>query len=99
MSYGNQVAPQTLLTLDLTAARTKAQLLPPGLAIKQVYIAVLPSGADFRLSAGPANPAVPMVQTGSLVYFNPLTEGLYLDNTAQPGLTAIIAVITGEKGA
>lgn len=99
MAYGQQVAPVTALTIDLTTARVGVQLLPPGLPIKQVYVATLPAGADFRLRWGYANPGVPMVQTGSGVFFNPLIEGLYLDNTAQPGLTAVLAITTGAKDA
>ncbi len=93
-----QQSPDIVLNVDLTTARALSQLIPPGIAIKQVYIATLPSGANFALRFGVNNPPVPMVQTGGRVFTaRRLVEGLYVDNTAQPGLTAVVTVVTGEK--
>lgn len=99
MSYGQQTAPDIVLTLDLGVARVAQQIVAPGIGITQVYIATLPSGADCRLRYGVNNPPVPSVQTGGRISPVAIFDGLYLDNNAQPGLTVVIAIATGSKRA
>lgn len=98
MSFnGQQAAPDLLATLDLTVARANVQIVAPGIVVKQVYIASLPANANFSISFGPFNPAIPMIAQSSRIFAKGMQDGIYVTNTAQPGLVASVAVVQGQK--
>jgi hypothetical protein len=102
MSYGSQQTPYLARTVDLTTARTFIELVPPGVPIKQVFVAQLPSATaaglvDFRLRFGNNQPPIPVAQGGGQIFFTPLMDGLYVDNSAQPGTVAVLYISQGAK--
>jgi hypothetical protein len=89
-----------VFTLDLTTARVGVQLVPPGTVWSQLSIRSLPAGYDLRLRvAGVNSDPVPFALGEIFIPDNPdglESRGLYIDNTAQAGITAKIYVQLGN---
>lgn len=94
---GQQAAPDLLLVIDLTTARSQSMIVAPGIVVKQVYIASAPAGANFNVRFGAFNPAIPMIAQASRIFARGMQDGIYIDNTAQPGLTVQVAIVQGAK--
>lgn len=97
MSASQQSQPILQRSIDLTTARTFVELFPPGTPISQIYIASLAAGTQFFLRFGVNNPPVIMIATGGGIFPTAILDGIYMDNTAQPGLVAIVTAFVGKK--
>lgn len=86
--------------LDLSTARTAVQLVGPGTPWSQISIRALPAGYDLELRvAGRASDPIPFALGEIFIPDNPdgtELRGLYVDNTAQPGITGKIYIQLGR---
>jgi len=83
------------LTIDLTLARANVKIAEPGDRVTGVYLSKLDAGAVIQVAAGFADPITfgDLIAGGKLC--PPETEGVYLTNAAQPGLTCEIVIAYG----
>ena len=89
-----------VVVLDLGTARTGVQLVPPNTPWSQISIRALPAGYDLELRvAGRNSDPIPFALGEIFIPDNPdgaEYRGLYVDNTAQPGITGKIYIQLGR---
>lgn len=83
-------------TVDLTNAQTVAEIIGPAKQIFSVAVTRFPAGAVASLRLGQSGKDIPVQQQGFSLY-DPQgcvieTDGLYITNPAQPGVSVDIMV-------
>lgn len=97
MSNLPNIRPPFNVALDLSVARDRVEIVPPGVYVSQWKVTLLTAGSTLRVHLGREGDGIAVNPADSMTFPQAFANGLYVTNPAQPGINAELAIIPGSK--